>query len=651
MYYLAGAILLRTKRYQDAISYLEKAASSCTKWDGLELSIRQMLVECFRHCIPPPTVDMPSDGVDTKMLTTLFQSGLSLSEIGPVLDSYYKARGSDSLKWNVECFDESDMSLPFLFSVTFPASTHATAGDTITAVVNIMSNLEYPVYVENLTLKSATGKIAVPPSNLSNAQNAGKGPSEGVILSPGTALLFSTDIVLPRDLDRIAPSEESSGNATVSARPRTAGITSAGKRVTILLSFALSLLSHPDVLAGARLVSEDRFGSEDSNGQWSKSLLGGKPMYCHGISFSFAPAFGDVSDGANTSRFIEMMIKKKRPKSVAPPKRTPFEENNYVESAWARPDYVPLVQGPRCLRVLGPMAHMIVTNLTDALVNGKALEGTVNRILLKLEAGAGECCRDITYKVTCATTIVSSDGKTTHLNPEEGVPVSTEGEANLKSVEKRTPVIVTPDKTGECKRTTEFGYDLPLGWRLDGTGHASDNVIHHVQNLQAGECTYICFDLYRPSRSLMPLENPYEADGQNADENVETADVCETNFDINITYRQCRPTIQSGEGENENKDENKSLGDAVVLEHNGSVVWESPLCADFSVDGRSQRAFPSGSRHPTNYLTSSEMEARGEQTELALINGERTSARCVLSSKVASDGLGIEVVRIGFEVS
>ena len=93
-----------------------------------------------------------------------------------------------------------------------------------------MSNLEYPVCIENVTLKSATGKISVPSNDLSNAQNARKGPSESVILSPGTALLFSTDIVLPRDLDRIALDEGSSGNATVSARPRTAGITSAGKQ-------------------------------------------------------------------------------------------------------------------------------------------------------------------------------------------------------------------------------------------------------------------------------------------------------------------------------------------------------------------------------------------------------------------------------------
>ena len=122
MYYLAGGILVQMKRYHAAIPYLEKAASSCKKWDGLEISIRQMLVVCFRHHMPPPPGDIPNDIADSTMLITLFQSGLSLSEIRPVLDSYRKARGSDSLKWNVECTDDSDMSLPFLFSVTFPAS-------------------------------------------------------------------------------------------------------------------------------------------------------------------------------------------------------------------------------------------------------------------------------------------------------------------------------------------------------------------------------------------------------------------------------------------------------------------------------------------------------------------------------------------------
>lgn len=395
------------------------------------------------------------------------------------------------------------------------------------------------------------------------------------------------------------------------------------------------------ITAGARLVSEDCFVSEQNSGQWSKHLLGGKPLACDGISLKFAPIFEATFSGEGSPQFIGLTIEKKEPKSVAPPKRTPFEVKSYIEAAWARPDYVPLSQGPGCLRVLGPMPHMIVTNLTDAMVNGKTLEGTVNRILLQLEAGPGESCFDIEYKLSCSTTIVSSDGSTTHLPP------SSEGEEDVKTVGSRTPVLVSQDEAGTGKRSTDYGYDLPPGWRLEGTGHDSDKVEYHVRNLQAGESTYICFELYRPACSLKPLENPYDGEGISADESKEDK-ICQTNFDISISYRQSRPAIQKARDERNQSE----LSDSVVLEHSGSVVWESPLLADFFVDGRSQRAFPSGSRHPSNYVSSG-MEntgSAGAAPELALINGERTSAKCVLQSNVAGDGLGIEIARIGFEV-
>ena len=246
---------------------------------------------------------------------------------------------------------------------------------------------------------------------------------------------------------------------------------------------------------------------------------------------------------------------------------------------------------------------------------------------------------------TVSTTIVTTDGTTTQVNPEEGVSPSTEIDTAKVTTGKRTPVIVSPDEAGSGQRSTDFGYDLPPGWRLEGTGHASDKVMHHVRNLQAGDSTYICFEMYRPSCTLKPLENPEttSVDVNNQDE------VCQTDYDISISYRQSRPAIQkAGEGESQ-----KELSDSVVLEHHGSVVWESPLVADFSLDGRSQRAFPSGSRHPSNYMSSTETEnsgSSGASSELALINHERTSARCVLRSKVADDGLGIELSRIGFEV-
>ena len=181
MYYMAGGVLLGMKRYQDAIPYLEKALNVCTKWEGLELSIKKMLVECYSNYMSPPSSDSPDEGKDSKMLETLFHSGLPLSEIQPVLEKYRHLRGTDDLRWNVESTDDSDMSLPFSFSVTFPACTHATAGDTVTAIVTIKSNLQYPVHIKAVSLKSAAGKILVPLENLLNAQNAEKWNDGGII--------------------------------------------------------------------------------------------------------------------------------------------------------------------------------------------------------------------------------------------------------------------------------------------------------------------------------------------------------------------------------------------------------------------------------------------------------------------------------------
>jgi hypothetical protein len=102
MYYMAGGILLGMERYQDAIPHLEKAASSCAKLDALELSSRKMLVECYCQYIPLPSSVVLSETDDSKMLDTLFHSGLPLSALRPVLDTYFKARKSDGLKWNLD---------------------------------------------------------------------------------------------------------------------------------------------------------------------------------------------------------------------------------------------------------------------------------------------------------------------------------------------------------------------------------------------------------------------------------------------------------------------------------------------------------------------------------------------------------------------
>jgi tetratricopeptide (TPR) repeat protein len=232
LYYMRGGILLHLQRYQDAILNLKKAARHCTKWDGLQDFIRQMLVACYDKCMPP--LDEAADSSD--MLDTLFHSGLGLQDLRRLLDSYSSVRGNDALKWQVECQGESDTLSPFSFSVTFPGSTHATAGDTVTASIAIRSNLNYSAHVKSVTLWSMSGQITVPSSDLAIAENADKGIEGGILVHPKTVVSISTDFGLPADLDKIAPAgsggssdHDGKGSSAATARPRIAGVCSGGE--------------------------------------------------------------------------------------------------------------------------------------------------------------------------------------------------------------------------------------------------------------------------------------------------------------------------------------------------------------------------------------------------------------------------------------
>jgi tetratricopeptide (TPR) repeat protein len=72
LYYIRGGILLSMQRYQEAIPYLQKALRHCAKWDGLEGSIRHMLVACYDKYMPLPPPDVTNEATDSSMLDTFF---------------------------------------------------------------------------------------------------------------------------------------------------------------------------------------------------------------------------------------------------------------------------------------------------------------------------------------------------------------------------------------------------------------------------------------------------------------------------------------------------------------------------------------------------------------------------------------------------
>ena len=88
------------------------------------------------------------------------------------------------------------------------------------------------------------GQILIPSTDLMSAKNANEGSKGGIIIQANTEILLSTQLKLPKDLNKIAVDETGNGGEAAgvagkgsfakSARPRTGGITAAGKWSSII---------------------------------------------------------------------------------------------------------------------------------------------------------------------------------------------------------------------------------------------------------------------------------------------------------------------------------------------------------------------------------------------------------------------------------
>lgn len=238
LYYLAGSALLGLERHAEATRYLEKAAELCKGWNGLELVIRKMLIECYEKHMPAET-DESSQTLASMLLDSYFNAEMSNLDLRRALEKFSILSGGGTIKWYRDCFNEADETLPFSFTLTFPSGTHATAGDGVQASFLIKSNLDYAVHVNSVTLLSMAGQIPIPSMDLLSAKNANEGSDGGIIIQANSEILLSTQIKLPKDLNQIAIDETGNGGEkegiagkgsfSKSAKPRTAGYTAAGK--------------------------------------------------------------------------------------------------------------------------------------------------------------------------------------------------------------------------------------------------------------------------------------------------------------------------------------------------------------------------------------------------------------------------------------
>jgi hypothetical protein len=244
IYYLAGGILLGMGRYEDAAVHLIKAAKYVKGWRELELGIRRMLIECYERHIPSTTTTLGSNESNetlvSMILDSYFHAKMSSKDLRRALSHFASISGGESLKWYHSITSEdSAIGVPFSFAVSFPGKTHATAGDTVQASVLIKSNLDYAVHINSVILKSLAGNIPIESNELMCATNASEGNEGGIIIQAQTSIIITTNVKLPRDLTKIASDDSGNGGEQFgvagkgsfakSARPRSSGISAAGK--------------------------------------------------------------------------------------------------------------------------------------------------------------------------------------------------------------------------------------------------------------------------------------------------------------------------------------------------------------------------------------------------------------------------------------
>lgn len=246
LYYLAGGMLLGMERHEEAVEHLTKASRYSRGWRDLELAVRRMLIECYEKHIPSEAeASESSETLVSMILDSYFNAEMSSQDLRRALDHFAAMSGGDRLKWYHETHDEDDPTVPFSFAVTFPGQTHATSGDTVEASVVIKSNLDYAIHVNAASLGTLAGKLTIPTNDLLSAANASEGSEGGIIIQAKTAITVSTMFDLPKDLSAIASDDSGNGGELVgvagkgsfakNAKPRSAGLTSAGKSRRLLL--------------------------------------------------------------------------------------------------------------------------------------------------------------------------------------------------------------------------------------------------------------------------------------------------------------------------------------------------------------------------------------------------------------------------------
>ena len=530
LHYIAGHIYYQNEMYDKAENHYRQSKQLLSQWPCLQIAISRALLSCIEKK-QKQQEEEKKDAQELSMSLLLNPRTsllLSRQDLNQYTQNMFTHSKLATTKKYFECTS-------FVFAVTFPKYNSATAGNVVDALLTLQSNIPFRIEICDLILITNMGPIAVKAPGVMNFQQLVQVPFQ---------------MTLPTDLSSITVGESSDSIVKLN-KSNASGLTYCG--------------------GGSVLFEEDT--SEDRH-----LLLGGVVVSCTSLQITLRHS---TTDPTNT---VQMEVQNPFRGSLPLPesavksapvvlaKRTYFEEDNYISSAWACPEQFSLYAGPRCLRIHPPQPQLQVTDLTSKFASGKALEGTVNRIVLELQA-VDEACYDMQFTVTCTSCYMQQSD----LEKEE--------ESTSTTKVQRRPILVQYHP-GSTSTETEL-----VDWKNLGEGNETDwRPIQSSLEKNQTCCTW--FDLYRPlpTSPLNAMHSPL--DQCDLEENINDIH-CRTNYTIQVSHRT------SG-----------SSGVVVKKEFRGHVDWCQPLVVDTAIIPGNHSRYPSGNRHPTNQISQDNNSAK-----------------------------------------
>ena len=619
LHYLAGRLLMSIGNPVGGAVHLKIAAGRTKSWPSLQISIQRALRVCEERCLIID--DDPSSKValidDSKISSTklLFEPNLchllTDKEINQAQSKAWGA-GCKEIVWKSDSSSKS--TPPFDFALSFLKSTHANSGDTVLACLSVKSNVTFQLSARTIKLITSVGNFDVSSTDLcfnkaqllswlKSSSSSTNGHSQ-FHLSNGLQLLENglayiiTEISIPSDFSSVALGETAIGNNFYT--PKSGKITNMG------LTHAAGNICES---LEEKLVPNGKPVPVSNLPESSASFLGGIPFVCYGVEMKLG-----LHEENSDSALLRLHVEKSRllsPLGRSTAQQLQMEEFGYMAHAWSRPDHQLWCLGPRCLRVLGPRPQMEVSNLTDPHTKGVAVDGTINRIIFKLQAGTDVDCRGVRISIRCR----HSAGTLSSESSDDTTPVESGNQ----------PVFV---RRSNSDSTVEHA-PLPKGWepRNDvSTNEANTTASVISSHLEAGKSMLMPLDLFRP---LSMNDNP------------SSSDTCTTFYEITITYRQVRAvkgSIQSND-----------LGDQAVVVRSGTINWISPFTAEFSAINGAQKCFPNGIIHTSNMVQPAS-DNPSSPPSLIAADGECIRMRCNLKAKELGGNVAANIKYITNEV-